>query len=331
MRHPRKAPEAFETLWGHFGSDPVKRAYYLRLSPSFAPGRGRKAEYFSPVDDLMNFAQVWARYQAVRDGLVAFEGHLYPGNYARTQMDPSRDRARLKSANAMLASEGVAASVLFWTAADLAAEAGARPGGGLDQPDLVTVEMTLLAAFAALPASDAASFRPDLLDLVAALGRVSAHAGDAGRARLVDITRGVTAEPAVRDRWRTLYEKALMLDLVDAKALVSQMDAERGRIVVEAARDVMTLRAGVGPVIPVRVPGVVVQLKALGETMPVEFDLNAISAPEYSLLPSLDASARERIEHERGRAPFASIADFTSRTGVALESVGLTAVARDGR
>jgi hypothetical protein len=313
----------FEALWGHFGDDPAKRAYYHRLSPSFAPGGGRKAEFFAPVDDLMNFAQVWARYQAVRDGAAAFEGHVYPEAYPRSQMDPARDFSWLKTPNAMLASEGVAASVLFWTADGLAEAAGARPGAGLGQPAVVEAELALLDGFAALPAADSASFRPDLLDLVAALAGLRPQVADIVIPRFVDITRGVTARPALREAWHRLYGQALLLDLADAKAAIPKMDGERGEIVAAARRDPATLRAGVGPVLPVRLPSARFELKALGEAMAVEFDLNGISTAEYALMPGLDSAARERLYAERLRAPFASIADFTARTGLSLKALGL--------
>jgi hypothetical protein len=316
----------FETLWGHFGSDPDKQAYYRRLAPSFEPGKGRRSEYFAPVDDLMNFAQVWSRYQAVRDGLPAFEGHPYPGGYPRTQMDPARDRARLKSPNAMLASEGVAASTFFWIASALAVEKGARPGGGLDQPGLIDAEMTLVEALATLPEPDPAAFRPDMLDVVEALTRADAHVGELAVSRFVDVTRGVTARPAIRERWRRLYDAAIMLDLVSAKALITQMDAERGEIVQQARRDVASLRAGVGPIIPVRVQGVAFEMKALGRKVPAEFDLNGMSAAEIALLPAVERDVLARLERERERAPFTSAADFTARTGLSLAQMGLTEV-----
>lgn len=318
----------FEALWGYFGNDPAKRAYYHRFSPSFAAGGGRKAEFFAPVDDLMNFAQVWSRYQAVRDGSAAFEGHVYP-EYPRSQMDPARDFSRLKTPNAMLASEGVAASVLFWTAEGLAETAGARPGAGLDQPAVADAELALLEGFAALQADDSASFRPDLLDLVAALAGLRPQVADLVIPRGVDITRGVTARPALRDAWHTLYGKALLLDLADAKATIARMDKERGEIVAAARRDPATLRAGVGPILPVRLPSARFELKALGEVMAVEFDLNGISMAEYALMPTLDASTRAKVEAERMRAPFASVADFTARTGLSLEALGLEGA--DGR
>lgn len=318
-----------ETLWGHYGNDTVKQAYYHRYSPSFEPGKGRKAEYFSPVDDLLNFAQVWARYQAVRDGMPAFEGHIYPGAYARTQMDPSRDRARLKSANAMLASEGVVASVLFWTSSALAGEKGARPAGGLDQPGLVEAEMVLLEALSSLPAPDSDTFRPDALDLLEAIGRVNDHAGELALARFVDVTKGVTARPAIRTRWRSLYENAIMLNITDAKAQILEMDSERGDITKRARQDPASLRAGAGPVIPVAVKGAGFEMKAFGsEKLPVAFDLNAISAPELAQLQAAGSAALAIVERERERAPFSSIADFAARTGLSLEQLGLVETGR---
>jgi hypothetical protein len=101
------------------------------------------------------------------------------------------------------------------------------------------------------------------------------------------------------------------------------MDGERGEIVEAARRDPATLRAGVGPVLPVRLPSARFELKALGEAMAVEFDLNGISTAEYALMPGLDSAARERLCAERLRAPFASIADFTARTGLSLKALGL--------
>ncbi len=315
-----------ETLWGHFGSDADKHAYYHRSAPSFESGKGRKGEYFAPVDDLLNFAQVWSRYQAVRDTWPAFEGHVYPGNYARSQMDPARDRSRLKTPNAMLASEGVAASVMFWIADALATENGARPGAGLDQPALVDAEMALLEGLGALNDSHGDPFRPDLLDLVTSLTATSPHVRDVALSRFIDVTRGVTARPPIRGRWRGLYDNAMLLAIADAKSAITQMDAERGEILARARQDPSSLRAGVGPIIPVRVAAATFELKALGEKMPVEFDLNAMSEPELAVLPAIADALKARILSERERAPFDSIEDFGKRTGASLDQLGLTKV-----
>ena len=319
----------FETLWGHFGADSAKQAYYRRLAPSFEAGQGRKTHYFAPVDDLMNFAQVWSRYQAVRDSLPAFEGHVYAGAYPRTQMDPARDCARLKSPNAMLASEGVVASFFFWMVAGIAAENGARPAAGFDQPAIIDAEMVLLEALSRLAPADPRAFRPDVLDVVDTLARGDRHVGDIVISRFVDVTRGVTARPAVRDAWRTLYGAAIMLDLDTAKGLVARLDAERAEIVERARRDTTSLRAGVGPILPVRLGRATFEMKAFGRTLPVEFDLNAMGEAEIALLEGLDGEARARVERERTRAPFASTSDFSTRTGLSLDKLGLVVIVLD--
>ncbi len=320
----------FETLWGHFGSDGAKQAYYRHLAPSFEANRGRSTHYFAAVDDLLNFAQAWSRYQAVRDSVPAFEGHVYSGLYPRSQMDPERDCARLKSANAMVASEGVVASVFFWIVAGIAGEQGARAGGGLDQPAILDAEMVLLEALAATAQNDAAAFRPDVIDVIDALARRGSQTRDVAISRFVDVTRGVTARPAIRNDWRTLYGAAITLDIGTVKGLLARLDAERGEIVEQARRDITSLRAGVGPVVPVRVKDQTFQLKAFGEPQPIEFDLNGMSDADIALLKGLDADARARVERERERAPFASTADFTARTGLSLERLGLVRAEMSG-
>lgn len=318
----------FETMWGHFGNDPAKMAYYHRLAPSFEQDKGRKGEYMAPLDDLMNFAQVWARYQSVRDNMAAFEGHVYKSNYARGQMDPARDRAVLKTPNAMLASEGVAASTIFWTSTALAERRGARPGAGLDQGGIIEAEILILRAISKMPDSDADTFKPDLLDLVEGLTRLDTVVGDIAIARFVDITKGVTARPEIRTTWHTLYNSALLLDLTQAKALIASMDAGRNEIVQSAKRDFSTLRAGLGPVVPVSLPSATFTLAAFDRTEEVDFDLNAMSTAEFELMPGLTAEARTRIEQERARQPFRSLDDFSKRTGLDPQMLGLMAIRR---
>jgi hypothetical protein len=319
----------FEALMGHYGSDSARRAFYNRLAPQFDARGTRRAEFFAPVADLMTFSQTWARYQGVREGLPAFAGHVYAGDYLRSQFDPARDRAVLKPANAMISSEGVVASALFWTVAGLAGEAGAKSGGGLEQPGLVQAEQVLLAAFAALPEPRTQDFRPDVLDLVAALG----PAGSAGRrygvSRFIDLTRAVTARPDLRSRWHAFYESGLSLDLPQANAIFAEMEKVRVEVLTAALADPATLRAGVGPILPVRVGGVKFELKALGEPFELEYDLNALTEAELAATPKADVPMRALILRELDRAPFASVADFEQRAGHTLADLGLTVIRPD--
>ncbi len=313
---------------GHFGKDPEKRAFYNRLSPQFDARGTRRAEFFAPVADLMTFSQTWARYQGVREGLPAFAGHVHAGEYLRSQYDPSRDRATLKSANAMISSEGVVASTLFWTAASLAAAQGARPGEGLEQQGLVQAEQIVLAGLAAMGDPRPLEFRPDILDLVAALGPVGSATRRVAVSRFIDLTRGVTARPDLRARWHRFYDAGLSLDIEQANAIFAEMEKVRVQLVEAALADPSTLRAGTGPVLPVRAAGVQLQMKALGRDFPLEYDVNAASDAELVASPKIDPATRARILEELDRAPFHSIEDFEKRIGHTLADVGLTAVTK---
>jgi hypothetical protein len=313
----------FETLLGHYGRDAEKRAFYHRLAPAFDLKNSRRAEFYAPITDLMTFSQSWARYQAVRETWPAFEGHDYPGDYLRSQYDPARDRAVLKPAGAMVASEGVAASALFWISATLADRAGAKPGEGLDQPPIEAAERTLLKAIAALPAKN--GFRPDIVDLVSAIGAPGSPERAAAVSRFVNVTRAVTAKPEVRTKWAALYHDAIGLDIEGSMPLFKELDALRDGVIDAASKDPVVLRAGVGPVLPVRAPKVMLELKALGEKFPLEFDLNAAGDADW-LAAGADRATSEKIQRERDRAPFASVNDFEKRTGLSLAMLGLEVV-----
>jgi hypothetical protein len=315
----------FETLLGHYGREPEKQRFYHRVAPAFDLKASRRAEYYAPITDLLTFSQSWARYQAVRDTWPAFAGHVYADNYLRSQFDPARDRSTLKPANAMVASEGVVASVLFWAVAGLADEAGARFGQGLDQRQLFSAEQTLLRALAALPAKS--GFRPDLIDLVSAIGEPGSPARKLALSRFVNVTRGVTARPEFRQKWRTLYYGAIGLDLEGTKPMFAELDAARDAIIDAAQADPGTLRRGLGPVLAVRAPKVELEVKALGEKFPLEFDLNSATAAEW-LAAGCDRATSEQLLNERDARPFVSVGDFEQRTGRSLASLGLTPVER---
>lgn len=318
----------FETLLGHYGLGAETRGFYHRLAPSFDLKQGRRAEYYAPIADLMTFSQSWARYQAVRDTWPAFAGHVYPGDYLRSQFDPARDRAVLKPASAMLASEGVAASVLFWTSVGLAGHDGAAFGEGLDQPGLLRAEQTLLTALSRLPVPS--GFRPDLIDVVSAVGELGSAERALAVSRFVNVTRGVTARPEIRGKWAAVYDDAVALDFDAATPLFAELDSARDAILGAALADPGTLRRGLGPILPVSAAKVVLELKVLQRKFPLEFDLNAATEAEW-LAVGVGAATRARVLAERDRVPFSSVADFESRSGVTLQALGLTAVSPEGK
>ena len=313
----------FETLAGHYGRDAERRNFYHRLAPAFDLKGTRKAEFYAPVADLMTFAQSWARYQAVRETWTVFAGHAYPDDYLRSQYDPARDRSVLRPANAMIASEGTVASVLFWTSAGLAGSAGAAPGGGLLQPALLDAERSLLRALS--KASRGPGFRPDLIDLVGNVGDAGTPERAMALSRFVTVTRGVTADPDVRARWTSLYQGALALDSAAIKPLIAALDAARDAVTEAAVRDVSVLRKQIGPILPVRQDKVLLEIKAFGEKFPLEFDLNAAGDAEWNAA-GVDRGVLEKVLAERDRAPFTSVEDFERRVGQPISSLGLTVV-----
>jgi hypothetical protein len=77
--------------------------------------------------------------------------------------------------------------------------------------------------------------------------------------------------------------------------------------------------------VPVRQEKVLLELKAVGEKFPLEFDLNAAGEAEW-LAAGVERAAIEKILAERDRLPFASPSDFERRVGLPLASLGLSIV-----
>jgi hypothetical protein len=313
----------FETLWAHYGRQADMRAFYHRLSPAFDVKNSRRADFYAPIADLMTFSQTWARYQAVRETWPAFAGHVYPGDYLRSQYDPARDRSVLKPPNAMIASEGVAASVVFWIVAGIAEQGGAKPAEGLEQAPLLAAEKTVLGALAGMPPPG--RFRPDLIDLVSAIGTPGSVPRTIAVSRFISVTRGVTTMADVRAKWPALYHDALWLDFDATKPLFSDLDAGREAALQAAWKDPATLRRLVGPVLPVRAPKVRLELKTIGQTFELDFDLNAAGEAEW-LAAGVDGATAAALLAERDKAPFTSIPDFQKRTSKTLTALGLVVV-----
>lgn len=256
----------------------------------------------------------------MRDGLPAFAGNVYPGEYLRSQYDPSRDMATLKRWNAILASEGAVASVPFWIVAGSAGP-NAKPAAGLEQPALGVAEARLLDALFALPKNPPGPFRPDVLDVVASYANLGEQQKRIAISRFLDLTRAVTVKPKVATLWSRLYRAALAVDQPQSMALLRELEAQRAEAATETKKDPSQLRAGLGPVVPVRVEGVQLQVVGLGETFPMELDRNAAGPAEWAATPRLDATLRARA---RGEARTLVGVAFDKRSGtVARDSCAL--------
>lgn len=104
-----------------------------------------------------------------------------------------------------------------------------------------------------------------------------------------------------------------------------RVGAARDAIIDAALANPATLRRGLGPVLPVSAPKVVLELKVLRQTFPMEFDLNAATEAEC-VAAGADAPTTARLLAERDRVPFASVAEFEKRAGLRLRALGLTPV-----
>ena len=147
-----------------------------------------------------------------------------------------------------------------------------------------------------------------------------------GVSRFIDVTRAVTARPDLRPRWRAFYEAGLALDMSGANGIFAELEKGRIQVLTAALADPVTLRRGIGPVLPVRVSGVKLELKALDESFDLEYDLNGVTEAELAATPKIDPRTRALILRELDRAPFASVADFEKRAGHAFRDLGLTAI-----
>jgi hypothetical protein len=186
----------------------------------------------------------------------------------------------------------------------------------------------LLRAIASMKSE--APFGPDIVDFVTCVGGPGSPERKLAVSRFVNVTRAVTAHPGVRARWTSLYRSALALDVAGVKPMFAELDAIRDATIDAALGDPSVLRRRLGPILPVRQEKVLLELKALGEKFPLEFDLNAAGEAEW-VASGVERALVEKVLAERDRAPFASIGDFEQRVGRSVASVGLTPVPPDAR
>jgi hypothetical protein len=296
----------FEAVAAHFGQ--AQRGFYHRLAPRFGGGwsPAGDAPFYFPLGDLTTYSQTWSRYQAVRDGLAAFHA---PGGYMHDQLDPGRDRGALRSPGQLAASEGVAASWMFWRVVSRALDFKIPQGAGLAHAGLMTAEEELLQGLA--DACKRAGPHAGIHDLVEAhAARFPAQAAT-DRAIWLDLTHGGTADPALAGAWHDLAEAALVMDTEALGKQIPAFEQRRTALLGDPAK----LWAALGPQVPVKAAGATVRI--FGEEGEVQFDLNALGPAELALVPGLAPADRDHILGELGRQPFASFADFARRVGPA--------------
>jgi hypothetical protein len=273
-----------EAIHAHCSADPETRAFYDHAQPQLGPTGDRKSEYYFPAKDVMTYAQGFARYQNVRDGLYAFETSAR-GDYLRVQLDPSRDLRTLRDPGSLVANEGFVASVIFQTIAS----------DGCD--DLAARYRPVLAALRNAERTNPA------VPLIALVENLGARARDA----FLDLSRGVTVDADAAALWARLYDAAIALDLETRDALVKDLEARRARW------RTLPLAARIGPIVPVQVPSLQVGVALFGPKLPMSFDANACGAPLLALIPGWTDEHVRAFLAERETAPYQDLADLKAR------------------
>ena len=241
----------------------------------------------------MTYAQTFARYQAVRDGLFAFETAAR-GDYLRVQLDPARDLRTLRDPGSLVASEGFVASVVF--------QVIAKDGCGAGLHSLVP---RYRALFQALRDAERRHGAVPLVDLVVALGRDAV-------AVFLDSSRGVTVDPEAAEVWARLYDASLALDMKARSAILEDLEVRRARWRDEAAADPSRLARRIGPVVAVKAARKV-GVALFGDPQPMSFDANAAGAPLLALIPGWTGAHVAAFLAQRASRPFASTADMRAR------------------
>jgi hypothetical protein len=294
-----------ETVNAHCGSDEQTRAFYQRRGRRYGPVQEFAAEYYAPVRDLMSYAQNFARYQHVRDGLYAFEAAPAGGDYLRLQLDPARDLRALRSAGAMMANEGVVASVLFHLI---------TAGGCPSLDALVASYRPLFAAIRAAEKRKGPLDDAPLIEVIAALRAANGPAGEGAIYAFLDVTRGATMDAEADLLWAQLFDAALGIEREALKKVSFEIESRRRKWEADALKDASALARRLGPVVVLRAPGHEVGIALFGELAPLSFDINAVGPGVLGLVPGLSAEQVRAILEERRKRPFANAAEFAERT-----------------
>ncbi len=302
---------ALETLVAHLSAAPEVVRVYRHEQFLVGPGAGMRAEYYRPSADLLTYAQTVARYGDVRDNAFAFAPAFKGPDYLRVQTETPRDRATLRDADQLLASEGFVASFFFTVF--VRGERGAQEAVVRERESAV---MTVLAH------TLAGERPPDAPLLLEFLARYAQETPSDRREVLdvfLDLSRGVFVDPGAAAMWRAHYLAALGLDL--ARLERDRIDGARERWRAAVQADPAVLRTRLGPAIRCEVAGRTVALVGLKSERPLSFDLNTVEEGVMRMVPGITDAEVASWQAERAGKPFAGVDDFKRRSGLSAASL----------
>jgi hypothetical protein len=293
-----------EALAAHLAASPELRRAYHRSGAEFGDAPYRESEYFFPAADVASYAQSFARYQDVRENSYAFLSALKQSGYLRAQLEKARDVASMRDANQLLQSEGFYAS-FFFLFAIRGPELPSEPLVAAREEDMLTAMQAMFSRVK--PVADT----PWLVEFV----RSYMETFPAQRAEIVqalnDLSRGVFVDAQASALWRKHYLAALSLDVknLNRDAIAAKRREWNGRI----ERNPEVLSSLLGAQVACVVPSVTIKIEAFGEAQPLRFDINTAEEGVLRSVPSMTDDLLQRWIEERGKRPYASLADFSER------------------
>jgi len=301
---------AFDEGWATHFQPLVRR--FTRNERLRAQDQGVESRTYVPM--WMHHLDRHYRVEGVRQNLFVHRAVAWPGAgdaVERRELSTMFDRARLKNASQMLASEGALATFFF---------RHLGPGAGGAEALRARYE-PMFRAFRALGEQKPSVGTP-LLPAVARL--LSAQSPEDGRRFikvLVETSYGALTSPSLAAQ---AEQTALAGRFGDAKSFVPQLQAARKALSMEVAAaqsDPAKLESQVAPALWVLPPGGrAVRPVRANQVMEVRtVDLNTAEREHLQTLPGVSAAAAERALASRDRdGYFSSVADFARRAGVAI-------------
>ncbi len=303
---------SLETLVAHLSAAPEVTRQYRHEQFLVGPAARMRAEYYRPSADLLTYAQTYARYSEVRDDAFAFAPAFKGPDYLRVQTEVARDRATLRDADQLLASEGFVASFFFTVLVR-----GERPP---TEDALRARENAVMTALtAALGRAEPSPETPLLLEFLAAYAASSPGDWREVLDVFLDLSRGVFVDPDAAAMWRAHYLAALDLDL--ARLGRERIDGARERWRAAVLADPAALRARLGPQIRCEVAGRTVALVGLESERPLSFDVNTVEEGVMRMVPGVSDAEVASWQAQRAGKPFAGVEDFRARSGLSAASL----------
>ena len=289
------------------------KRYYQHREPEGERRFLFQTHYFFPVRDVMTYAQNFARYVDVRDNMFCFQTAIARGSYYRIQLDRSRNLARLRNANQLLASEGFHATYFFRLAA--------RSLRKLDRDSLGRAYGPIFSGLWKM----LRRVRPKpvpayLLEFLKTLRAEGGEFRKKAYMLLFDLSHGVFFLKDAQVIWEGLYRAALKIDFPVIKKNGVALARKRKEAVASCLADTGCFKPFVGPVLKVTVKGVNVRLPRMmgGRPVPLSFDLNTVQPGVLRLASDIKETEIQGFLRARNRRPFTTEADASVRSGFSV-------------